>query len=35
MEQVQALLKNVCMEKCGEPWGRIIVLAAKPHQEHI
>ena len=35
MEQVQALLNNVWMEKCGGPWGRSIFLASKPHQEHI
>ena len=23
------------MGKCGGPWGRSIVLASKPHQEHI
>ena len=35
MEQVKALLINVCIEKCGGPWGSSIVLAAKPYQEHI
>ena len=35
MQQVQSLLNNVCIEKCGGPWGSRIVLAAKPHQEHI
>ena len=34
MEQVKALLINVCIEKCGGPWGSSIVLAAKPYQEH-
>ena len=29
-------LTQQCMDgKCGGPWGRIIVLASKPHQEHI
>ena len=35
MEQVQDLLRNARIEKFGGPWGSIIVLAAKPHQEHI
>ena len=35
MEQLQALVNNVWMGKCGGPWGRSIVLASKPHQEHI
>ena len=35
VEQVQALLNNVWMEKCGVPRGSITVLASKPHQEHI
>ena len=35
VEQVQALLNNVWMEKCGVPRGSIIVLASKPHQENI
>ena len=35
MEKLQYLLNNVWIEKCGRPWGGSIVLAAKPHQEHI
>ena len=35
MEQIQALLKNDWIEECDGPWGSIIVLAPKPHQEHI
>ena len=35
MYQVQALLSNLWTEQFGGPWGRSIVLAAKPHQEHI
>ena len=35
MEQVQALLNNLWIEKCEGHWGRSIVLATKPHQEHI
>ena len=35
MEQVQALINNAWIEKCGGPWGGSIVLAPKPHQEHI
>ena len=35
MEQVQALIKNVWIEKCVGPWGSSIVWAAKTNQEHI
>ena len=35
MKQVQVLLKNVWIEKCGGPWDSRIVLAEKPHQERI
>ena len=35
MEKLQALLKNVWVEKCGGSWGSSIVLAKKTHQEHI
>ena len=35
MKQVQVLLKNVWIEKCGGPWGSSIVLGARPHHEHI
>ena len=35
MEKVQALIRNVWIEKCGGTWSSSIVLAAKPHQEHI
>ena len=29
MEQVQVLLNNICIEKCGGPWGGSIVLSKK------
>ena len=35
MQQIQQLLKNKWIRKCGGPWGSLIVLAAKPHQEDI
>ena len=35
LEQVRQLLINGWIEKCGGPWGSMIVLAQKPHQEHI
>ena len=35
MEQIKALLANKWIRKCGGPWGSLIVLAAKPHQEHV
>ena len=35
MEQIHDLLKNDWIEKCAGPWGSQIVLAPKPHQEHI
>ena len=35
MEQISSLLKNDWIEECGGAWGSMIVLAAKPHQEHI
>ena len=35
MEQVQALLKNVWIDKCGVPWSIRILLATKPYQEHF
>ena len=35
MDQVQALLNNVWIEKREGTWGSRIVLAAKLHQEHI
>jgi len=35
MKQIRALLGNDWIELCFGPWGRAIVLAAKPHQEHI
>ena len=35
MEQVQDLLNNIWIEKCGGTWGRSIVLAEKIHQENI
>jgi len=35
MEQIKLLLANDWIEKCGGAWGSMIVLAAKPHQEHV
>ena len=35
MTQVKQFLSNGWIERCGGPWGSIIVLAQKPHQEHI
>ena len=35
MEQVLALLKNSWIEECEGPWGSMVVLAPKPHEEHI
>ena len=35
LEQVQQLLINGWIEKCEGPWGSMVVLAQKPHQEHI
>lgn len=35
MKQIRALLDNDWIELCFGPWGSAIVLAAKPHQEHI
>ena len=35
MDQTGDILKNDCIEECKIPWGSQILLAAKPHQEHI
>ena len=35
MKQVQQLLANGWIKRCQGPWGSLIVLAAKPHQEHV
>ena len=35
MDLVQQLLANVYIKRCHGPWVSIIVLAAKPHQEHL
>jgi hypothetical protein len=35
MEQVNQLLHNNWIQKCGGAWGSMVVLAQKPHQEHI
>ena len=35
MEQIQMLLNNDWIRECKGAWGSQIVLAAKPHQEHI
>ena len=35
MKSIMSLLKNDWIEECFGPWGSSIVLAAKPHQEHV
>jgi len=35
MKQLKALLNNDWIELCFGAWGSSIVLAAKPHQEHV
>ncbi len=35
MEQVNNLLANKWIRRCKGAWGSLIVLAAKPHQEHV
>jgi hypothetical protein len=36
MDQIASLLHNDWIDECGGPWGSLIVLLApKPHQEHI
>ena len=35
MKQLSALLDNKWIRECGGAWGSQIVLAAKPHQEHV
>ena len=35
MEHIEALLKKDWIEECHGPWGSLIVLAPKPHQEHV
>ena len=35
MKQIISLLKNDWIEECAGPWGSMIVLAVKPHQENI
>ena len=35
MTQINALLSNDWIYECGGPYGSLIVLAPKPHQEHI
>lgn len=35
MKQLKALLGNDWIELCYGAWGSSIVLAAKPHQDHI
>ena len=35
LEQVRQLLMNGWIEKCERPWGSMVVLAQKPHQEHV
>ena len=35
MNNIQTLLDNNWIKECGGPWGSMIVLAPKPHQEHV
>ena len=35
MENINTLLHNEWIEECKGPWGSMIVLAPKPHQEHV
>ncbi len=35
MDNIHTLLSNNWIEECHGPWGSMVVLAAKPHQEHI
>ena len=35
MTNINSLIFNDWIEECGGPWGSLIVLAPKPHQEHI
>ena len=35
MAQVEQLKYNNWIRKCEGPWGSMVVLAQKPHQEHI
>ena len=35
MDQIQALIGYVWIEKRWGPWGLIVFLADKPHQEHV
>ena len=35
LSQITTLLNNKLIKKCGGSWGRLVVLAAKPHQEYV
>jgi hypothetical protein len=35
LEHIQLLIHNNWIEECGGAWSSLIVLAPKPHQEHI
>jgi hypothetical protein len=35
LEHIQSMIHNDWIEECGGAWGSLIVLAPKPHQEHI
>ena len=35
MQQLDTLLHNDWIRTCGGPWGSMVVLAPKPHQEHV
>ena len=35
MEQITQLLRNKWIDRCEGPWGSMLFLAQKPHQEII
>jgi hypothetical protein len=35
MDNIETLKHNSWIKECAGPWGSIIVLAPKPHQEHV
>ena len=35
MDRFQQLFANRCSKLCKLPWGSLIVISAKPHQEHV
>ena len=35
MKHIRELLSNKWVQKCGGPWGSLVVLAAEPKQEDV